>query len=178
MNRPPAAAPPTSFFTAANADTERLGAAFGATLQPLGDRALRAWLAGDLGAGKTTFVRGLLRQLGVTGPVRSPTYSLLERYAPGPVEVLHGDLYRLEGPGSLAALGLDDFDRGGMLWLIEWPERGEGALPPPDLRLALSVEPGGHRIECRANSAAGESWLARATAAAARVTLEVAPSAP
>jgi tRNA threonylcarbamoyladenosine biosynthesis protein TsaE len=158
----PAAGQAQSFHTRTDADTERLGAAFGATLRPLEARALRAWLAGDLGAGKTTFVRGLLRQQGVTGPVRSPTYSLLERYPLGPLEVVHGDLYRLEGPAALAGLGLDEFDRAGALWLIEWPERGAGALPPPDLQLDLSVGPEGHRIDVRAPSTPGAAWLARA----------------
>ena len=162
MNEPPAGASGHAFLAATDSQTEQLGAAFGATLQPLAGRALRCWLAGDLGAGKTTFARGLLRRLGVTGAVRSPTYSLVERHDAGPFEVVHADLYRLDGPQSLAALGLDEFDRAGALWLIEWPERGEGALPPPDLRLAFSVEPQAHRIEARAVSEAGRSWLARA----------------
>jgi len=162
VNGPPAGASRRAFFAPADSDTERLGAAFGATLRPLGSRALRCWLAGDLGAGKTTFARGLLRQLGVTGAVRSPTYSLIERHEAGDFEVVHGDLYRLDGPESLAALGLDEFDRAGALWLIEWPERGEGVLPAPDLRLEFTVEPGGHRIEARASSEAGTSWLSRA----------------
>jgi tRNA threonylcarbamoyladenosine biosynthesis protein TsaE len=164
VNAAPAAGQARSFLSRTEADTERLGAALGATLQPVAGRALRAWLAGDLGAGKTTLVRGLLRQQGVTGPVRSPTYSLLERYPLGALEVVHGDLYRLEGPGALAGLGLDEFDRAGALWLIEWPERGEGALPPPDLQLELSVQPEGHRIDVHAPSSSGAAWLARAAA--------------
>lgn len=162
MNEPPAAASRRAFLAAAEIDTERLGAAFGATLQPLEGRALRCWLAGDLGAGKTTFARGLLRQLGVTGTVRSPTYSLIERHDAGAIEVVHGDLYRLEGPEALAALGLDEFDRAGALWLIEWPERGADALPPPDLHLEFTAEAEGHRVEAHAASEAGTSWLARA----------------
>ncbi len=162
MNDRPAGASRRAFFAATDSDTERLGAAFGATLQPLAGRALRCWLAGDLGAGKTTFARGLLRRLGVTGAVRSPTYSLIERHDAGPFEVVHGDLYRLDGPESVATLGLDEFDRAGTLWLIEWPERGEGALPPPDLRLGFVVESGGHRIVAEAVSDAGASWLSHA----------------
>ncbi len=162
MTAPPAGASRRIFRTSTDADTAQLGAAFGATLRPLEGRAVRCWLAGDLGAGKTTFARGLLRQLGVAGAVRSPTYSLIERYDAGPIEIVHGDLYRLEGPDSLGALGLDEFDRAGTAWLIEWPERGEGALPPPDLRLEFTVEPRGHRIEAQGVSAAGASWLSRA----------------
>lgn len=166
MSSPLAGASRRVFFAADDADTESLGAAFGATLQPLEGRALRCWLAGDLGAGKTTFARGLLRQLGVTGTVRSPTYSLIERHEAGGIEVVHADLYRLEGPEALAGLGLDEFDRAGALWLIEWPERGEGALPPPDLHLQFTAEPGGHGVEVRASSGAGTSWLARAASRA------------
>jgi len=148
------------FHSGTESETEQLGAAFGAARPPVAGRALRAWLAGDLGAGKTTFVRGLLRHLGVKGAVRSPTYSLIERYALGPLEVMHGDLYRLQGAADLAALGLDDFDRAGALWLIEWPERGAGALPPPDLQLGFTVQADGHRIDVLASSEAGAHWLA------------------
>ncbi len=150
------------FPSASDAATEQLGADFGAALQPLRGRALRAWLAGDLGAGKTTFVRGLLRHLGVTAAVRSPTYSLIEHYGLGPIELVHGDLYRLDGPDGLVALGLDEFDRAGAVWLIEWPERGGAALPPPDLQLSFTVGiEGHHRVEVAAHSEAGAQWLAR-----------------
>jgi tRNA threonylcarbamoyladenosine biosynthesis protein TsaE len=171
VNGAPAGASGRRFFAATDADTEGLGAAFGATLQPLEGRALRCWLAGDLGAGKTTFARGLLRELGVTGTVRSPTYSLIERHEAAGLEVIHGDLYRLEGPDALAGLGLDEFDRAGALWLIEWPERGAGALPPPDLWLEFAAEPDGNHLQARALSAAGTSWLARAAARASAATL-------
>jgi tRNA threonylcarbamoyladenosine biosynthesis protein TsaE len=182
VSAPPAGTRRRAFLAAADADTAQLGAAFGAALRPLPDRALRCWLAGDLGAGKTTFARGLLRQLGVTGAVRSPTYSLIERHEAGPFEVVHGDLYRLEGATALAALGLDDFDRSGAVWLIEWPERGQGALPPPDLQLDFSIGSGGHRIEARAGSDAGRAWLARAARGvpwrARHAALELARPAP
>ncbi len=161
MSETPAGTGRRVFSVPTDDDTERLGAAFAATLQPLATRALRAWLAGDLGAGKTTFARGLLRRLGVAGAVRSPTYSLIERYAPGALEVIHGDLYRLEGAQELATLGLDEFDRASALWLIEWPERGKGVLPTPDLECEFSVEASGHRIVVTARSEPGARWLAR-----------------
>ena len=89
-------------------------------------------LHGDLGAGKSTLARALLRALGVTGTIRSPTYTLVEQY---PLTVggmaLHLDLYRIGAPGELEFLGLDAGDI--RLWLVEWPERGQGALPHPDL---------------------------------------------
>ncbi len=116
-------------------------------------------LQGDLGAGKSTLARAWLRALGVTGAVRSPTYTLVERYplAAGG-EALHLDLYRIAAPGELEYLGLDDSDA--RLWLVEWPERGAGALPAPDLHLALAVEGDGRRCRLEAASVAGGAWLA------------------
>ena len=147
-------------------DTERLGAAFARAFEGDARRALRVGLSGDLGAGKTTFVRGLLRELGVRGPVRSPTYSLVERYPLGEIEVVHADLYRLESAEALAPLGLDEFDRRGALWLIEWPEQAGAALPEPDVALRIVVEGRTHRIVATAASAAGDAWLARVRASA------------
>src|SRR3546814_2111865 len=99
----------------------------------------------DLGAGKSTLARAWLRALGVEGPIRSPTYTLVERYPVPGGEALHLDLYRIGGAGELEFLGLDDADVA--LWLVEWPERGTGGLPAADLRVALSVEGAGGRSE-------------------------------
>jgi tRNA threonylcarbamoyladenosine biosynthesis protein TsaE len=117
------------------------------------------YLAGELGAGKTTFARGFLRALGVTQPVRSPTFTLMELYPIGSLTVLHVDLYRLSDPSELEALGLRDWARPHHLWLIEWPEKGEGRLPPADLVLSFSVGADGHDIAITAKSALGRSWL-------------------
>lgn len=116
-------------------------------------------LEGDLGAGKSTLARAWLRALGVTGPVRSPTYTLVERYplASGG-EALHLDLYRIGDAGELEFLGLDDADA--RLWLVEWPERGLGALPVPDLEVHLGVEGDGRSCRLAFRGVAGESWLA------------------
>lgn len=116
-------------------------------------------LHGDLGAGKSTLARAWLRALGVTGPVRSPTYTLVERYplASGG-EALHLDLYRIGDAGELEFLGLDDADA--RLWLVEWPERGLGALPPPGLDIALEVEGDGRRCRLAFPGPGGAAWVA------------------
>jgi len=117
------------------------------------------YLEGELGAGKTTFARGFLRALGVTQPVRSPTFTFMELYPAGALTVLHVDLYRLHEPSELDALGLRDWARPQYLWLIEWPEKGAGRLPPADLTLGFSVGEAGHDITVTAESALGGAWL-------------------
>lgn len=96
------------------------------------------YLTGDLGTGKTTLVRGLLRGLGYDGPVRSPTYTLLEPYELPTLRLYHLDLYRVADAEELEYLGLRDLLDDESLLVVEWPERGEGALPPPDLILGLA----------------------------------------
>ncbi|KLJ00303.1 tRNA (adenosine(37)-N6)-threonylcarbamoyltransferase complex ATPase subunit type 1 TsaE [Luteimonas sp. FCS-9] len=113
-------------------------------------------LQGDLGAGKSTLARAWLRALGVTGTVRSPTYTLVERYPVPGGEALHLDLYRIGDVGELEFLGLDDVVA--RLWLIEWPERGADALPRPDLRVALSLSGNGRSARLEALSPVGERW--------------------
>lgn len=118
------------------------------------------YLEGDLGAGKTTFARALLQRLGVVGAVRSPTYTLIERYPTTVGEVAHLDLYRIADPEELLYLGLDDLAASARLWLIEWPERGRGALPAVDLHLRLAVVGDGRKAELESRSAIGAEWLA------------------
>lgn len=120
-------------------------------------------LAGDLGAGKSTLARELLRALGVQGPIRSPTYTLVERYAVPGGEAWHLDLYRIGDPGELEFLGLDPGEA--CLWLVEWPERGAGALPPPDLVVELDHLVAGRGARLTALSPAGDGWVTAATAA-------------
>ncbi len=103
------------------------------------------FLYGDLGAGKTTLVRGMLRGLGYAGAVPSPTYTLMETYATAAFEVVHMDLYRLIEAGELEMLGIRDF-LGECLCLVEWPERGAGVLPPPDIEITITGGGDGRQV--------------------------------
>lgn len=119
--------------------------AFGAQLATL-PRPQVVYLYGDLGAGKTTLVRGVLRALGYGGAVRSPTYTLLERYELGELVIVHFDLYRLADPEELHALGLRELLEEASMLFFEWPERGEGLLPPATLTLRFDLEGEGRRV--------------------------------
>lgn len=103
------------------------------------DKRLIIFLQGELGAGKTTFTRFFLRALGHHGSVKSPTYTLVERYELAKQLVFHVDLYRLQTAREILEMGLyDDFDQTA-IWLIEWPERAQSFLPPADILLTLSL---------------------------------------
>ena len=119
------------------------------------------FLSGELGAGKTTFARALLQQLGVNARIKSPTYSLIESYAVPGMAIHHLDLYRIADAGELEWLGLADLatDRANLL-LVEWPERGAGHLPVPDLVLQLDHSSPGRRLALRPNGRLGEALLA------------------
>ncbi len=136
-----------SWLTRSGEETEALGARLLGNAPSPGAPCQVVELAGELGAGKSTFARGALRALGVRGTIKSPSYTLLETYELPAVHAVHLDLYRLIDPAELEQLGLPDYHRPGFLWLIEWPERGAGRLPVPDLRFEFSIEPEGHRIE-------------------------------
>ena len=139
--------------------TEALGAALAAT------RPARAvvHLHGDLGAGKSTLARALLRALGVRGGIRSPTYTLIEPYRlDGGDEAVHLDLYRIAAADELEFLGLDELVAQAALWLVEWPERGGKALPQADLRVDLAVDGEGRSAILEGKTGQGLDWLERA----------------
>ena len=103
-------------------------------------------LSGDLGAGKTTLVRGMLRGLGFGGRVKSPSYGLVESYDLEPLTVHHLDLYRLSDPGELDFIGLEDLFDDNSVLLVEWPERAGGRLPPATVQLGIVLDGDARRI--------------------------------
>lgn len=116
-------------------------------------------LTGDLGAGKTTLVGGLLAALGHEGPARSPTYSLIEPYRLAGRDVHHCDLYRLRDPEELEDLGFRDLLIGPSLVFVEWPERAGERLREPDLHLHLTYSGAGREVSVAAGSEAGRRVL-------------------
>lgn len=133
--------PSTRIELADEAATLELGARLARSLRAAGGGVV--YLRGDLGAGKTTLARGLLRTAGVEGTLRSPTYTLMEPYAAGGQAFLHLDLYRLADPAEVEQLGLRDYPVETTIWLVEWPEKGAGFLPPADLEVRLAIEGSG-----------------------------------
>jgi len=117
------------------------------------------YLSGDLGAGKTCWVRGFLRGLGYQGQVKSPTYSLVEQYDIAGLTIFHFDLYRLSGPQQIQDLGIRDYCMETSVCIIEWPERGETVLPAADLQCTFEFIPEGRLLRWQANTLAGQTML-------------------
>lgn len=115
----------------------------------------RIFLSGELGAGKTTLVRGFMRAYGHAGAVKSPTYTLVEPYEYPDYNIYHFDLYRLSDPEEVEFLGVGDYFDAHNLCLIEWPEKGRGFLPQADLQLHLEMEKAGRRVNWQAFTEAG-----------------------
>ncbi len=130
--------------------------AFGAELAKVSAGRGVVFLEGDLGMGKTTLCRGVLQGFGHKGAVKSPTYTLVEPYELADQQVYHFDLYRLSDPEELEYLGIRDYFDNQALCLIEWPARGEGVLPTPDLTLHIEVKGYGRLITWQAGTAYGE----------------------
>ena len=121
------------------------------------------YLRGDLGAGKTTFCRGILREYGYSGAVKSPTFTLVEPYDLQWGHVFHFDLYRIADPEELEFLGVEDYLQGGHLCLVEWPERGKDFLPNADLIVEILVRETQREFRIVANSELGKDIVAQLT---------------
>ncbi len=135
--------------------------ALGARLARESGPGLTVYLSGDLGAGKTTLVRGFLRGLGYQGPVRSPTFTLVEPYTLEGRRVYHFDLYRLSDPEELEFLGIRDYLDPDSMRLIEWPQRGLGLIPEPDLIVNIAYSSHGRRLEWTSGSERGTRLIRR-----------------
>ena len=134
--------------------------ALGARLAALTEGRGTLYLHGELGAGKTTLSRGIIRGLGHVGAVKSPTFTLVEPYEIGACKVFHFDLYRLADPEELEFMGIRDYFEDAALCLIEWPERGVGVLPKADLDITIAAQAGARSLSLRPQGARGESWCA------------------
>ena len=132
-----------------------LGRALAAALEP----PAVVYLEGELGMGKTTLARGLVQACGQRGAVKSPTYTLVEPYEFESLTVYHFDLYRLGDAEELEYMGIRDYFHSRSIVLVEWPERGLGLLPPPDLVVRIDTAGSGRRLAFEAHSPRGVKWL-------------------
>ncbi|WP_138439257.1 tRNA (adenosine(37)-N6)-threonylcarbamoyltransferase complex ATPase subunit type 1 TsaE [Marinobacter alexandrii] len=145
-------------FLEGESETEHLGQELARCVVASGE-GLIVFLDGDLGMGKTTLSRGVMRGLGHQGAVKSPTYTLVEPYEDLQPPAYHFDLYRVGDPDELEYMGIRDYFSGQYLCLIEWPERGKGLLPEPDVEIHLERERDGRSVVLRAGSERGASLL-------------------
>ncbi|MGY1890278.1 tRNA (adenosine(37)-N6)-threonylcarbamoyltransferase complex ATPase subunit type 1 TsaE [Pseudomonas jessenii] len=118
------------------------------------------FLEGNLGMGKTTLSRGIIRGLGHVGAVKSPTFTLVEPYEIGDIRAFHFDLYRLVDPEELEFLGIRDYFEDDAMCLIEWPNKGAGFLPKPDLTITISPQDSGRSLKILSQGSRGEAWCA------------------
>jgi tRNA threonylcarbamoyladenosine biosynthesis protein TsaE len=151
--------------------TQRLGELLAPALSP----GLVIFLEGELGAGKTTLVRALIRALGHQGPVKSPTYSLVEVYVISSLYLYHFDFYRFESPEEFLDAGLDEYFNDSAVCLVEWPERAQGCVPPPDLRLRLHHAGPGRVLEAKADTPEGAQCIKAVTTASGGGNSSVTP---
>jgi tRNA threonylcarbamoyladenosine biosynthesis protein TsaE len=157
--------PPVEFALPDEGATARLGAALAHAIEgeaaALAAQGLVVALAGDLGAGKTSVVRAMLRALGVTGAVKSPTFTLVEPYVVSSLDFYHFDFYRLADPEEFSFTGFREMFGPGAVCLIEWPDKAAGHLPAADLRIALRVEGEGRHAGLTAATELGAACLQR-----------------
>jgi tRNA threonylcarbamoyladenosine biosynthesis protein TsaE len=137
------------------AATLRLGEALAAGVAP--GRVL--FISGDLGAGKTTLVRGLLRGLGYAGRAKSPTYALVEPYSFSSLDLYHFDFYRFKDRSEWLNSGFREHFNPGSVCVVEWPEKAGDLLSPPDLQIRLEFDGDGRRARLESCSEAGKAWL-------------------
>jgi tRNA threonylcarbamoyladenosine biosynthesis protein TsaE len=140
-------------------DTEAATAALGGALARTLGPGMVIYLRGELGAGKTSLARGILRGLGYTGRVKSPTYTLVELYNVSRLYLYHFDFYRLEDPHAWIDVGFRDYFNDAALCLVEWPERAGGSLPPADLDIRLEIHGQERDAAIIAGTAAGRQCL-------------------
>lgn len=138
--------------------TRQLGETLAAGIGP--GRVL--FLSGDLGSGKTTLVQGLIKALGYSGRVKSPTYSLVELYKLSSLNLYHFDFYRFGNRSEWADLGFREYFNQDSACVVEWPERVAGLLAPPDLEVRLEFSGSGRRARLTPHTAVGRDWLAAA----------------
>lgn len=148
--------PESSLELADEPATLQLGAVLAAGIAP--GRVLH--LSGELGSGKTTLVRGLLRELGHTGRVKSPSYPLVELYVVSRLNLYHFDFYRFKDRSEWLESGFREYFNAQSACIVEWPERAGGLLPPPDLAVRLEIVGTGRRARLSAGTPAGAAWLA------------------
>lgn len=146
--------------------TDALGHALAHSLQHHLDAiraaGLQVNLSGDLGAGKTALVRAMLRELGITGPVKSPTFALLEPYTVSSLDFYHFDFYRLNEPAEFGGAGFRELFGPGRICIVEWPERAGPRLPPGDISITLTVDGDGRVATISSTSELGEACLSSA----------------
>jgi len=144
-------------FLPTETETLALGAALAPGLQP----GMVIYLCGDLGSGKTTLARRILRALGVTESIKSPTFTLVEPYTISSLYLYHFDFYRFTRSDEWVDAGLREYFNSESVCLIEWPEKAGGELPAPDLRIEIDIDGSGRSVTIMANTEAGRHCLMR-----------------
>lgn len=122
---------------------------------------MAVYLSGDLGAGKTTLARGLLRGLGYRGKVKSPTFTLVEVYEISRLYLYHFDFYRFNDPRELGEAGFREYFNSDSVCLVEWPEKAAAGLPAADVKILMQIEGSGRRVEIFAETEAGKLCIER-----------------